>query len=45
MDGFGQTFPSWLPVLQKLGFEAVLVLHLLDKHLVKVEAVHYIVWL
>jgi hypothetical protein len=35
---FGQSFPSWLPVLSELGFEAVLVLLRTDEHLAKVEA-------
>jgi hypothetical protein len=35
---FGQSFPSWLPVLSELGFEVALVLLCTDEHLSKVEA-------
>jgi hypothetical protein len=35
---FGQSFPSWLPVLSKLGFEAVIGMLRTDEHLAKAEA-------
>jgi hypothetical protein len=34
----GSSFPSWLPVLCELGFEAVLVLLRLSEHLARVES-------
>jgi hypothetical protein len=44
---FGQSFPSWLPVLHGLGFEAVIVLLRMDEHLAQVEAFvgnKYVIW-
>jgi hypothetical protein len=35
---FGQSFPSWLPILSELGFGTVLVLLRTDEDLAKVEA-------
>jgi hypothetical protein len=34
----GSSFPSWLPVLHELGFEAVLVLLRSSDHLARVES-------